>query len=310
MAEGAPSPATLSLLEWAHRIMTTPDPHEKASLSYQASDEWTEGRIATAPRSTGGTSEEGELDRQTLRAIYPPPNEPSRPDYVEHVDPRRVKSGSKKALIHAVTHAESYAIDLSWDLILRFAFSNVRKDSDNDGLKDVDDISEEDIMPKEFFDDWVKVAMEEAKHFRKWAKRLRELGSKYGELPGHGGLWESATDTADSLTARLSVVHMVHEARGLDVYPGMLQKLQRSDDTTSCEILEQNHKEEITHVAAGKRWLSYMADRTSKDPIALFQQTVRSRFRGALKPPFNEEKREAAGLTREWYMPLAEEEKE
>ena len=59
------------------------------------------------------------------------------------------------------THAESYAIDLSWDLILRFAFSNSQEKSNSDTVKDIDDITEEDIMPKEFFDDWVKVAVEE-----------------------------------------------------------------------------------------------------------------------------------------------------
>lgn len=85
----------------------------------------------------------------------------------------------------------------------------------------------------------------------------------------------------------------------------MLQKLKKSEDTKSCEILEQNHKEEITHVAAGKKWFVWTSEKMDKDPISFFHETVRSKFRGALKPPFNEEKREAAGLTKEWYMPLA-----
>ena len=52
----------------------------------------------------------------------------------------------------------------------------------------------------------------QAKHFKKWAKRMEELGSKYGELPAHAGLWQSATETSDSLIARLSVVHMVRHS--------------------------------------------------------------------------------------------------
>lgn len=46
-----------------------------------------------------------------------------------------------------------------------------------------------------------------------------ELGSFYGSMPAHDGLWESAAATAHSLAARLAVESCVHEARGLDVLP-------------------------------------------------------------------------------------------
>ncbi len=46
-----------------------------------------------------------------------------------------------------------------------------------------------------------------------------ELGSSYGAMPAHDGLWESAAATAHSLPARLAVEACVHEARGLDVLP-------------------------------------------------------------------------------------------
>ena len=49
--------------------------------------------------------------------------------------------------------------------------------------------------------------------------RLVELGSSYGAMPAHDGLWESAAATAHSLPARLAVEACVHEARGLDVLP-------------------------------------------------------------------------------------------
>ena len=44
-------------------------------------------------------------------------------------------------------------------------------------------------------------------------KRLIELGSYFGALPVHNGLWESADTTKDNFLARLAIVHMVHEAR-------------------------------------------------------------------------------------------------
>ena len=61
------------------------------------------------------------------------------------------------------------------------------------------------------------MAEDEAKHFSLLKTRLEELGSYYGAHTVHAGLWESALDTQDDLLARLAIIHLVHEARGLDV---------------------------------------------------------------------------------------------
>lgn len=66
-------------------------------------------------------------------------------------------------------------------------------------------------MPREFFTDFVKVAQDEGRHFSLLAARLEELGSFYGALPAHDGLWDSATATSKDLLARLAVEHCVHE---------------------------------------------------------------------------------------------------
>lgn len=71
----------------------------------------------------------------------------------------------------------------------------------------------EEAMPKSFFDDFVKVAQDEGRHFTLLAARLHELGSFYGALPAHDGLWDSAMQTSNSLLARLAVEHCVHEVR-------------------------------------------------------------------------------------------------
>lgn len=68
-------------------------------------------------------------------------------------------------------------------------------------------------MPREFFTDFVKVAQDEGRHFNLLAKRLEELGSSYGALPAHDGLWDSAIATSKDLLARLAIEHCVHEAR-------------------------------------------------------------------------------------------------
>lgn len=70
-------------------------------------------------------------------------------------------------------------------------------------------------MPRDFFTDFVKVAQDEGRHFSLLAKRLEELGSFYGALPAHDGLWDSAMDTSKDLLARLAIEHCVHEVSHL-----------------------------------------------------------------------------------------------
>jgi len=115
--------------------------------------------------------------------------------------PKRRAFGSpagRIALLHALAHIELNAIDLGWDIIARFSG---------------------EALPRHFFDDWVGVASDEAEHFELLARRLRELGARYGDLPAHDGLWESAIATADDLLARLAVVPLVLEARGSTSHP-------------------------------------------------------------------------------------------
>src|SRR3546814_645201 len=138
--------------------------------------------------------------------------------------PKRKVSGSRDALLHALAHIKLNAIDLAWDLIARFAG---------------------EALPRAFFDDWVRVASEEAKHYGLLAERLAELGATYGDLPAHDGLWQAATETAHDLLARLAVVPLVLEARGLDVTPAMTADLARADDVASAAILQVIYDEEI-----------------------------------------------------------------
>ena len=42
-------------------------------------------------------------------------------------------------------------------------------------------------LPDAFFIDWVRVAVEEAKHFTRWRLRLEALGSGYGAFTAHTG---------------------------------------------------------------------------------------------------------------------------
>eukprot|EP00736_Rhodelphis_marinus_P009042 Rmarinus@m.21328 len=64
--------------------------------------------------------------------------------------------------------------------------------------------------------------------------RLEELGSHYGALPTHTGLWDNARETSDSLLKRLAIEHMVLEARGLDVAPTSLARFRAGGDRESA----------------------------------------------------------------------------
>ena len=65
-------------------------------------------------------------------------------------------------------------------------------------------------MPGEFF---TEIGKDEWRHFILVAARARleELGSYYGALPAHAGLWDTATLTSENLLSRLAVEHCVHE---------------------------------------------------------------------------------------------------
>ncbi|EYU19766.1 hypothetical protein MIMGU_mgv1a011882mg [Erythranthe guttata] len=253
-----------TLVEAALRVLNTADPFEKARLGDEVAEKWLKGDIVIPYHASPDT---------------PVPDRPARLANVKLVSPSEMpklgKAGSlqsRRAIVHSLVHTESWAIDLSWDIIARFA-------------------------------------------------RLEELGSSYGALPAHDGLWDSAIATSKDLLARLAIEHCVHEARGLDVLPTTISRFRNGGDEKTAELLEKVvYPEEITHCAAGVKWFKYIYLR-SKNPaldsdfevseeseaevIQKFHETVRAFFRGPLKPPFNEAARKTAGFGPQWYEPLA-----
>ena len=155
--------------------------------------------------------------------------------------------------------------------------------------------------------DWVTVGDEEGKHFLLLAGRLAAHGAAYGDLPAHDGLWRASQDTAGDLLARLAVVPMVLEARGLDVTPGMIALFEKAGEAQTVEALKVIYAEEVGHVAYGSKWFNFSCGRENSDPKEVFHGLVRKYFKGGLKPPFNEEKRAEAGLPPDFYWPLVEE---
>ena len=321
-AEGAAAAGALAgapLRALALRVLAEPDAERKAALTFAIAAAHERGLLS--------------LDASGADASAAVPDRPARPAGVTLVAPLRVKSSTRRHMLHSLVHAESYAIDLAWDLIARFGWSSElwgppREDAEGDAVKGatgVDGGAAKGIgggngvreaaaaaaprLPDSFFSSWVTVAAEEAKHFSRWRLRLLAAhATRYGDLPGHEGLWQSALDTRSSLLARLSVVHCVHEARGLDVAPLMRKKL--GDDDASVAVLDGNVEEEVGHVREGRRWIEYVCEKVvvpAADPRRVYQACVRRFFYGRVCGPFAVENRNRAGLTVAWYGPLAHE---
>ena len=260
----------------ADAVLRTADGRAKTALSHRCARAWRDSRAAGDPMPLGTGA---------------PPDFPARPQKPDLLEPRempRRRPGSEAgriALLHAVAHIELNAVDLHWDIISRFSPI---------------------AMPPGFYDDWVKAAEEESKHFNLVCDVLETLGSHYGALPAHAFMWRAASDTADDFLGRLAVVPMVLEARGLDVTPGMIALFRKAGVDQAVAALETIYAEEVGHVAYGSKWFHFLCGRHESDPKDTFQDLVRTYFHGALKPPFNDEKRAEAGIPPDFYWPLAQ----
>ena len=210
------------------------------------------------------------------------PHRPARPAEPQLLPPNRMpkrgRGGSERgrqALWHALAHIEFVAIDLALDMAGRFGAE----------------------MGPQFVSDFLAVAGDEAMHFALLDRHLRAMGSYYGALPAHDGLWQAAADTSHDVAARLAVVPMVLEARGLDVTPFTLERVRAQGDLVGSRILERILDDEIRHVAIGVKHFNSSAEKRGKSPESLWIALVRRHYRGGLKPPFNDSARSTAGLS-------------
>jgi uncharacterized ferritin-like protein (DUF455 family) len=218
------------------------------------------------------------------------PERPAWPAELELLPPNRMpkrgKGGSLRsaiALWHSLAHIEFAAIDLALDMAGRFGAP----------------------MGGEFVGDFLAVAADEAMHFALIERKLRTLGAHYGVLPAHDGLWEAAHGTRHDVAARLAVVPMVLEARGLDVTPAMRDRVLALGDARGARILQRILDDEIRHVAAGTKHFVALSRSRGETPAIHWKTLVKRHFGGAIKPPFNDSARLAAGLSREFYAGVA-----
>ena len=256
------SPPIDNLFAAASACLAEPDPERKQSLSLETAAAWRAGRLGLDP------------------AGAPPAVDiPGRPARLELVPPRglhrrRLNSpDGRAALIHAVAHIEFNAINLAWDAVQRFR-----------------------DMPEGFYADWIGVAAEESLHFGLMRERLADLGRDYGDFPAHDGLWEMASRTAHDPLARMALVPRVLEARGLDVTPGMIERLLAVGDEETASRLRVILRDEVGHVAAGSRWLRWLCDQRGLAAGPVFFDLLDRYLTGTVRGPLNLEARRRAGF--------------
>lgn len=263
-----------SLKSMARAIVLADDPAAKVCLARETASLWNKRQLSLGLRSAGA----------------PMPVRPGRPERPVLLPPRAMPRRStgdlegRVSLLHSLAHIELNAVDMTWDMIGRFFAAP---------------------LPISFFDNWVQVGLEEAGHFELISTRLAELGAAYGDLPAHDGLWQSAQATGESLIARIAVVPLVLEARGLDVSPAMIERLKAAGDLASAAAVGIIYRDEKRHVAYGLKWFRFLCERDGREPESAFHELVRQYFRSSLKPPFNDPARSEAGLTPGFYKPLA-----
>lgn len=269
-----PSAPPPSIAVAIRTVLCLRDPRAKAMAARKVARDWRLGRLPFIFDATM-------------------PDTPGRPDapllLMPGRMPKRGKAGTERgriALWHALAHIEFVAIDLALDMAGRFGAE----------------------MGPAFVGDFLHVAADEAMHFALLDRHLRILGSHYGALPAHDGLWGAANDTRHDVAARLAVVPMVLEARGLDVTPTAIQRVRSAGDERGAVILERILDDEIRHVRFGANHFADVAKRQAEDPAELWKSLVLRYFGGKLRAPFNDSARLAAGLPRDLYTGLAERE--
>ena len=221
---------------------------------------------------------DGAVDTDVVLAE--PPGVPGRPARPLLVPPGSVAqrgvgtAEGRAALLHALAHIEFNAIGLALDHLWRFPG-----------------------FPRDYYRDWLRVAVEEAHHFTLLRRRLLDAGHDYGDFPAHDGLWEMARRTAGDPLLRMALVPRTLEARGLDASPAVRAKFVAIGDAESARVIDVILRDEIGHVAIGNRWYGWLCAQQGLEPIAHYRLLARTHSAPRLRPPFNDAARRAAGFS-------------
>ena len=252
----------------AYDCLMCAEPRLKIEMTMALFDKWGAGEL----------SHDIPADKSE-KSIDSLPN-PGRPEKPELVSPRDLPKRSaftdkgKAALIHSLAHIEFNAINLALDAVYHFRGHAA-----------------------EYYADWLRVAREEAYHFSLIAEHLNALGYYYGDFAAHNGLWEMAVATDHDVLIRMALVPRVMEARGLDVTPFIMDKLDKAGDQRMVEILKIIQHDEVGHVAIGTKWYRHFCEIRGLSPFETFKSLLEKYFKGNVRGPYDIEMRKKAGFS-------------
>lgn len=204
---------------------------------------------------------------------------PGLPDKLKLVAPRMLKrrgiqsQEGRNVLMHSIAHIEFNAINLALDAAYRFR-----------------------EQTQQYYHDWISIAADEARHFCLIQDYLNSHNCHYGDYSAHNGLWEMAVETDHDVVARMALVPRVLEARGLDVTPNMIKRLENVSDQAAIDILQVIYQDEINHVEKGSFWFFHQCNLRNLDPKPTFLKLVETHLHGELRGPFNISARLQAGF--------------
>jgi len=252
-----------SLQEAASQCLMLANAADKVNLSYEIRKLWADGLLNIDNVTCAN-------EQCTIGALQKPKLVP-----FNQLPKRSVKSKEgHAALIHSFAHIEYNAINIAWDAVYRF-----------------------NNMPQEYYDDWSKIAAEEAYHFQLLRDYLLTLGYDYGSFVAHAGLWEMVEQTRYDVMVRMALVPRVLEARGLDVTPDIIQRFKHHKMDEAANILEIIYQDEIGHVGVGSKWFKVVCEQREIDCHDTFAELIERYAADKIRQPFNFDARQQAGFS-------------
>ena len=135
----------------------------------------------------------------------------------------KIKSKNKEALfLHNIAHIEYSAIEIALDACYRF-----------------------EMMPREFYSDWLEVASDEIRHFCMIESCLCKSGFRYGDFAVHDGLFVALKKTENSLIERMALLPRFMEANGLDANKFIIERLKKEGKEEIIALLEVEYFDEL-----------------------------------------------------------------
>ncbi|MBN8610335.1 MAG: DUF455 family protein [Deltaproteobacteria bacterium] len=101
---------------------------------------------------------------------------------------------------------------------------------------------------------WLKLAVDEARHMRLYARELERLGKRFGDFPVRDWFWERVP-ACESASSFLALVGVGFEGGNLDHGARFAQMLDDVGDHEAAAAERQVAHEEIAHVRFATQWL-------------------------------------------------------